>query len=380
MPSCSKICCPSPLVIYQAFHGWLASRFGLKYLQGLSLYRTFNERPDHYRRLKTLHVWQVFAEAYPEEFRGPRNRYRLVIGGPALPLLEYFNGMMSAALSWMTLLSISTSIAQKQDLIHLAKLRNLVALDLAVDSPKSPTVPSSLDTRIIRTWSELADSEDAFKHLHVLMIRGQTDVSPMLFEYLSKLPSLRLLIMQSYPDSQRKTKQLWARVALTCGWAVEQASHQSLTAFKVQDEQDDFEPERTQHKNAFKDDYDLKSRLSGQPLDLLRRFCYGSPSSVSQGTAIDGEAITSLPFIECRIGKPVGFETASSLVANDVLIFRRTETGLKSLGRSLQTTSVKADGKRKSTLVHHLAHLPKRPAMKPSARTVEGLLSDFRAV
>ena len=326
--------------------------------------------------MKTLHIWQVFAVAYPKEFCGSKHRYRLVIGHPALPMMDYYKGLKSSACSWMTHLSISTAIVLGTDMIRLANIPNLRALDVAIaDDGMTSTVDGSTVERVFRTWSELAVAEQAFSFLRVLMIREQSDLrTTLVFSWLRLIRSLRILVFQDQHQWEDSVDNLTAE-ASSSGWTLDR-SYLSFPGCTTPSEQS---------TELSHDRYNLDARLSSQPLDVLRIF--SSETSASDPQTDDSGKTTAvpLPIIECRIGAPITlFGTiGQQLRPHETSILRRIGAppppppaeDLQKLSRQGQ------DGKRKSAcsvVAEGRGRLPKRRAVKTSAHSIEGLLSEFQ--
>lgn len=123
--------------------------------------------------------------------------------------------------TWLTALTLSKLDLTHRDLLTLAQIPNLVALDIqSKDHPGSDIV----DDRIMRTWSEHATECTAFGRLQVLILRNQPNLTSRSLDYLSRFPNLALFGMQNCGLTRRDES-----VAKTKGWTTED-SHGVLEA------------------------------------------------------------------------------------------------------------------------------------------------------
>ena len=130
-----------------------------------------------------------------------------------MPLREYLTLLKSDSLHWGVALTLFTSFASIAELVEVASVKNLVALELNTSSGLETVSHSTegpmttLNDRIMRTWSELAETPSsagadgsAFAHLRVLKIVHQTQVSTSTLRYLRSFPSLRTLLVCDCPS------------------------------------------------------------------------------------------------------------------------------------------------------------------------------------
>ncbi|KAL5358050.1 hypothetical protein BJX96DRAFT_182579 [Aspergillus floccosus] len=146
-------------------------------------------------------MWKLFATAYPADF-SPWNAHRTMkIEGPLLPMPQYLSMVRSDAQRWRTVLTLAASFARVPDMVGVAEIRNLVALEVA--SPATvASVPEGAETpitavsdRIVRTWGELAQTGEAFARVRVVRFTNQTEVTGVVLRYLKEFPALRLVIV-----------------------------------------------------------------------------------------------------------------------------------------------------------------------------------------
>ncbi|KAH3498753.1 hypothetical protein KXW24_001712 [Aspergillus fumigatus] len=164
---------------------------------------------DHFgqRQRRTLYMWKLFATVYPAEFRCVAKYRCMKVKWPQMPLREYWSVVKSDTLSWRLVLTLSPSLGRIPELVEIANIKNLVALEIATPLQQvMPMLDSSephaagLNDRIARTWSELAEAPGAFAHLRILRLYCQPDLTPVGIRYLSALPGLRLIIAHGCPN------------------------------------------------------------------------------------------------------------------------------------------------------------------------------------
>ncbi|PWY76256.1 hypothetical protein BO70DRAFT_93032 [Aspergillus heteromorphus CBS 117.55] len=156
-------------------------------------------------RKRTLHMWKLFATAYPEEFRHVSPYRRMKIEGPRLSLREYLGLVKSDSMGWRVVLTLAASHARVPELVEISSIRNLAALEIATPKHAQPVLDeavsplAALSDRIVRTWSELAAASGAFAHLRVLVLAQQTELSGLALRYLRAFPSLQLIMVLDCP-------------------------------------------------------------------------------------------------------------------------------------------------------------------------------------
>lgn len=129
-----------------------------------------------------------------------------------MPMRDYLNQIKSDTLHWGVALTLFTSFASVPELVEIANVKNLVALELNTSSEletfssETDLPMTALNDRIVRTWSDLAVS-GAFAHLRVVRISHQKQVSPVILRLLRSFPSLRLLVICDCPNIARLFKK-----------------------------------------------------------------------------------------------------------------------------------------------------------------------------
>ena len=177
------------------------------------------------RRSESFHIWRVFAASYSQasEFGQPQYRYHIQIRQPSLALQAYFTGINSRDASWLTCLRISPKETRTADLVAIANITSLAALDLSDGRVTIDTRISTLDERVFRTWSELAQSGHAFQRLRVLTFGWQEHLSCWLFKYLPHFPTLKRIIMTDCPYLHQRNRKDWEQLALDTGFEARHA-------------------------------------------------------------------------------------------------------------------------------------------------------------
>ena len=122
-----------------------------------------------------------------------------------MSMQEYLGLVKSDSLSWRTVLTLASSFARVPELVEIANIKNLVALEIATPSHPAPVLDeaepplAALSDRIVRTWGELAQDVGAFAHLRVLVLSHQKDLSQLTLGYLRDFPSLQMVVAEDCP-------------------------------------------------------------------------------------------------------------------------------------------------------------------------------------
>jgi hypothetical protein len=148
-----------------------------------------------------------------------------------LPLSDFFAGLDSASLNWLTCLRITPQSVDRSDLVRIAHLQNLAVLDFSDDVSIDYT-GKQIDERIFKTWAEMAKEDKAFRHVRVILMRGQSDVSTWIFRYLDNFPSLCFVVLSDCRLIHQKNRVDWTGEAASHGWEARHAkkSAKSLRA------------------------------------------------------------------------------------------------------------------------------------------------------
>ncbi|KAI9375425.1 hypothetical protein BJX61DRAFT_141286 [Aspergillus egyptiacus] len=152
-------------------------------------------------------MWKLFATAYPAQFSELEHYRSMNIENPRVSMREYLELVKSDKLSWLVVLTLGTSYARVPELVGISDITNLVALEIATPPPRrgvppeEPSIPvTALTDRIIRTWSELAQTAGAFPHLRLLILQHQRALSKVALRYLRALPALQFVVVDSCDD------------------------------------------------------------------------------------------------------------------------------------------------------------------------------------
>ncbi|KAL4990490.1 hypothetical protein BDW68DRAFT_36136 [Aspergillus falconensis] len=156
-------------------------------------------------RRQTLHMWKLLATVYPAQLAEVEQYRSIKIEGPKLSMKEYLGLTKSDSLGWRVVLTLATSYARVPEIVGISEIKNLCALDVATPA-KPDTLPedtelqlTALTDRIVRAWSELAWTGNAFSHLRVLILRHQTGLSKNALHYLSSFPNLHSVVAFGCP-------------------------------------------------------------------------------------------------------------------------------------------------------------------------------------
>ncbi|RMJ23068.1 hypothetical protein PHISP_06073 [Aspergillus sp. HF37] len=127
------------------------------------------------------------------------------IEGPKMPMENYLGLVKSDTLRWRLALTVATEYARIPELVEIAALKNIVALEV-ISPPHAQSISDSegasmatLNNRVVRTWSELAQSSGAFAYLSILRLHHQTELSGVALHYMRDFPSLRFIIVHNCP-------------------------------------------------------------------------------------------------------------------------------------------------------------------------------------
>ncbi|KIV82050.1 hypothetical protein PV11_04186 [Exophiala sideris] len=175
--------------------------------------------------LESFHAWRTLAVAYPgpEEFDQPKYRYFMHIKTPSLPYPEYFTGITSESLDWLTCLRVSPQRMSTTDLVAIHKIINLAVLDLSDGRLMPDTGSPRLDERVFRSWADLARVGQAFQHLRVILFAWQDSLSDWIFKYVDAFPSLCHVLITDCPRMHQRNRGDWEPIAQATGWEARHA-------------------------------------------------------------------------------------------------------------------------------------------------------------
>lgn len=231
-------------------------------------------------RGESFHAWRVLAGSHGDNFNTLKHRYYIDIRRPPLPFADYFKGLTSPSLEWLTCLRISPKYVDKADLVKIAGIKNLAILDLSDNLATVDLSPSRFDERVFKTWAELARQEGAFKHLRVLLFGWQPALSIWIFKYLNTFPALRLLVTTACSDFGQSNRKTWEPIATNMHWEARHAKKSvQLMRTVINDE----------------------------------NFCFGAVSSMLFDTAIFGSKTSKKPVMECWLGETPAWENVQTV-------------------------------------------------------------------
>lgn len=150
-------------------------------------------------------MWKLFATVYPEQFPKVSSYRSMKIEGPKMPMRDYLDLVKSDSLRWRLVLTVASEFARVPELVEISTLKNLVALEI-ISPPRSLAISddedvpmTTLNDRVVRTWSDLARFSGTFAHLCILRLYHQTDLSRVALHYMRDFPSLRFIIVHNCP-------------------------------------------------------------------------------------------------------------------------------------------------------------------------------------
>ncbi|CAG8353523.1 unnamed protein product [Penicillium salamii] len=148
---------------------------------------------------QTMHMWKIMTIAYPKQFHELSRHYCLSAGSPKKPLGDYMNILNNDDFCWRAILTIATTYCSAADLTAIAKIKNLVALDVYNQpyTSKSTLDPMSVDhdglplqDGFVRGWIE----SNELQHLRVLRLYNQHEMTTSALRSLRDLPELQLVL------------------------------------------------------------------------------------------------------------------------------------------------------------------------------------------
>lgn len=167
-------------------------------------------------RLDSLHAWCILATAFRESFQLPERRYLVEVKEFSLSPTEYFAGLDSKSINWLTCLRVKPSALDQSDLVQIAQLHSVAVLDLSTDGFMEPFT-SKLDERIFKSWTSMIET-GAFQHLRVMLLRGQPHIAAWLFKYLAMFPALAFVVCTDCRYIHQKSRNEWRDEAIEHGW------------------------------------------------------------------------------------------------------------------------------------------------------------------
>lgn len=168
-----------------------------------------------YSNKRTSHMWRILATKYPQHFNQVSSVCRLHIHRPLQRIADYTDLIKSNAYCWRAILTMETTYAsQTSDLLNLASIKNLVALEInnergsLCDEHGNRRFSPELTVGLVRGWIELAQSSGAWQHLRVMRIRCHQELPPAALRPLLELPQLQTVVIYDSENIARKIHQL----------------------------------------------------------------------------------------------------------------------------------------------------------------------------
>ena len=169
--------------------------------------------PDiHPSGRESFAAWRLFAEAGFGSRVSPSQTARLVSSEMYQPLVGYFATMNSPQFAWMVDLEMAgnqSSVVSFKALSVLSNLRSLIVRE----QRKAREDQRVFDDFAMAMMASRATTEGAFSRFKMLFVVGASGVTKASFEYVSRLPALRLF---SVLDTGVKVRHV--DVARSHGW------------------------------------------------------------------------------------------------------------------------------------------------------------------
>ena len=147
----------------------------------------------------------------------------LGIRQPLQPFPNYYKGITSPDVKWLTCLRVAPKQMSTQDLVSIHTITNLVVLDLTDTNYQAEMVVSNFDERLMMSWAQLAFAGEAFQHLRVLMFGWQENLSEWIFNYSHRFPSLCYIIVTECPNMHQNNRADWETTSRAAGWEARHA-------------------------------------------------------------------------------------------------------------------------------------------------------------
>lgn len=179
-----------------------------------------------------MYMWMLLCSVYSKEFGAISPHCRMIADDKLVAAgRHYWELITSPSLSWVTALRVWTHNLSTRTLVEIASIKNLVALEIL--TPYRPPVDGYNDftDRVIRAWSEMAETTKAFEHLWLLKIYGPHQLTPATFRFLSRIRSLKVCAVARC-DGLSSTSAI--KYAEECGWSVYATGSQVTKPYKFQ--------------------------------------------------------------------------------------------------------------------------------------------------
>ncbi|KAJ5818667.1 hypothetical protein N7474_004258 [Penicillium riverlandense] len=164
---------------------------------------------------RTSHMWRILATKYPQHFYRVSSGCRLHIHRPLQRVADYTDLIKSNAYCWRAILSIETKYAsQTSDLLNLASIKNLVALEInnergsLYDEDGNRRFLPEITVGLVRGWIELAQPSGAWQHLRFLRIRCHQELLLAVLRPLLEFPQLQTVVIYDCENISREIHQL----------------------------------------------------------------------------------------------------------------------------------------------------------------------------
>jgi hypothetical protein len=304
-------------------------------------------------RGESFHAWRVLASSHGDNFNTLKYRYYIEMRRPPLAVADYFKGLTSPSLDWLTCLRISPKYVDKADLVKIAGITNIAILDLSDNLATVDLSPSRLDERIFKTWAELALQDGAFKHLRALLFGWQPAISTWILKYLDNFPALQLVVATACPDFGQWNRKDWEPLATKVHWEARHAK-KSVQSMRL----------------IINDD----------------KFYFGAVSSMLFDAEVAGARTTKKPVLECWLGGPPAWDNVvrdfpkvtQTVWLEKMDVVNGIPQPQQAHDQSKRLRDAEAVAKESRSPPHKRTTTKMR--LKPSTKTAADLLADFTKV
>ncbi|KAJ5477087.1 hypothetical protein N7539_007231 [Penicillium diatomitis] len=143
--------------------------------------------------------------------------------------------MHSRSHSWNAVLSFSTAYASTADLVNMAQITDLVALEINNETPVNKNTiafqehtSTGMDDSLVHSWLQGVQSSGQFQRLQVLRLYEQKGLTSKVFWMLERFPQLKVVVLYRCEEITRCLNQKLGgskRALLQNGWLIRRFDH-----------------------------------------------------------------------------------------------------------------------------------------------------------
>lgn len=283
-------------------------------------------------------MWMTFCSVYGKEFGAISPHCRMIADDKLIVAGRYYWELItSTSLSWMTALKVWTHHFSTRQLVEIANVKNLIALEILTLDPPPLSGCNDFTDRVVRAWSEMAETTNAFEHLWLLKLYGHHQLTPATFRFLGRIRSLKVCAVARCDGLLSATAIKYAE---ECGWSVYATGSRVTKPY-------DF---KMNNRRTLRDRNLLEWEID-EPWKMLA-------TSVPEDT----------PLLEFSVGQ---YDDSWNREPLKVVVFRRDDHKSDNQGDG-------SEKKRKSDSTSGDPERSKKPVMRSSrTKDLSGLLSEF---